>query len=392
VQCFDEIAKTTAETCRNQGVRLHTKLKQKNMEFRQFDFYEVRVRVRATDAEMLSEIERDFRFFYRAKTSPDSIALPQPHIDLECRLEAPPTDLPELSSGWISPRCTVYQTAGEKWISYYNGSALLRWNQTTETGTLWSLKTELLHELAYLTVLSRVGEHWDRRGLHRLHAAALSWDHQALLLVLPSGGGKTTFALSAIENTGLRLLSDDMPVIDAKGHILAFPNRIGCSEEPKLAIARNFVRVFLRQEHGVKWLIDTEAFAGRIAPRALPGWIFVGARKLTGEPVIRPISKWQGWKELFRSGVVGYGLPQVVELFLNSGWTDTWAKLKIVFSRSRAMLRLLFQSKVLRFELGPDRDENLACFIRYLDEQTLVEAMQAVPGPTSGPAPAPGAV
>lgn len=350
------------------------------MESRQFDFYGVRVSVRSFDRELLGELEKDFGFFLR-KTMASGTKI---DIDLECRTEPPPTDLPDLTSRWISPRCTVYRDAesDDKWISYYAGQALLQWNNREDRGILWCEKPELTHELAYLVVLSRVGERWDRIGLHRLHAAALSWDHQALLLILPSGGGKTTFALSALENSGLRLLSDDMPVIDRRGHVLAFPNRIGCCEEPQLDIPRNFVRIFLRQEHGVKWLIDTEAFAGRVSPRALPGWIFVGSRKLHGSPRIAPLSYWETWKELFRSGVVGVGLPQVVELFLNASWRDILPKARIVFSRSWAMFRLMLKSKNFSFELSRSKEDNLQCFLQFLDRQAIDEAVANLPVPT----------
>lgn len=347
------------------------------MESRQFDFYGVRAIVRSDDMDLLTELERDFRFFSRKHLSEDGSNKVQ--IELECRGETPPNELPYLTTNWINSRCTVYQdpASGEKWIWYYNGGALVHWNQKRDRGTIWSTKPEMLHELAYLLILSRIGERWDERGLHRLHAAALSWNHQALLLCLPSGGGKTTFAMQALKHPGLKLLSDDMPVIDRTGNVLAFPNRIGLCEEPALQIPRNFVRIFLRQEHGVKWLIDTEAFAGKVVPRALPGWIFVGARRLRGAPTILAISRWEAWKELFRSGVVGVGLPQVVELFLNTGWRDLIAKAKIAFSRSVAMYKLLIRSKTFRFELSTDREKNLSVFLHFLEMQTATQSEPA---------------
>jgi hypothetical protein len=62
-----------------------------------------------------------------------------------------------------------------------------------------------------------------RAGLFTVHAAAVERHGQALMLLAPSGGGKTTAMLS-LRQAGWRVLSDDHPILrDAAGVIEILP-------------------------------------------------------------------------------------------------------------------------------------------------------------------------
>jgi hypothetical protein len=70
-----------------------------------------------------------------------------------------------------------------------------------------------------------VSELLRRSGLFAVHAAAVERDGRALLLLAPSGGGKTTAMLSLLQ-AGWGLLSDDHPILcdGADGiEVLPFP-------------------------------------------------------------------------------------------------------------------------------------------------------------------------
>ena len=48
--------------------------------------------------------------------------------------------------------------------------------------------------------------------------------------MLPSGGGKSTLALRALQEPGIGLISEDSPLLDRRGRLHPFPLRIGVNE------------------------------------------------------------------------------------------------------------------------------------------------------------------
>jgi hypothetical protein len=325
-----------------------------------FRFHGVRVRVR-TDCQPLREaLERDFSFFRDETVGPADVTL-------DARLGPPPYDAaPDATSGRVSPRCVVYDVGGERFVDY-QGRALMRYVAATETGELTSSDFDLLHETSYLFILSRLGELHDRRGLHRLHALGVERGGSGVVCVMPSGTGKTTLGLDVLRMPGTALLSDDTPIVTVSGDLLCFPNRPGLAAPPE-DVAADHVRPFHRLEHGTKWLIDVEAFAGRIAASAAPSAVVIGVRRLSGPGRLDPIPRIQAVPELMRSMVVGIGLPQVLEYFLQGGARDAWRKSRIVASRSRAAFALLRRARTYRLLLGRDREENAALLATLLRE------------------------
>ena len=77
---------------------------------------------------------------------------------------------------FVTPRNVVY-TDGDRQVVDYFGKALCVVDRRAGTATVQGEDAHLVHEAAYLYLLSRVGEHLDRRGLTRLHALALSGAH-----------------------------------------------------------------------------------------------------------------------------------------------------------------------------------------------------------------------
>lgn len=355
-------------------------------------FHGVHVRVSSSSNVLLEAIAADFRFFVRS-SSPVVAQIEVLAFNEPCKV----ANLPEVTTSDISERCVRYQSPEGRLLVYYGGEAIALWkgldlswrsawralwmpSTKREAYSIWSTDGELLHELVYLFILSRVGEILDYRGIHRLHAAALSYNHQAVLVAMPSGGGKTTLCLSAMEQTHLRWLSDDIPLVDRRGDVLAFPTRIGVSEMPQATIPRACVRVFIRKEHSPKWLVDLDAFPGRLAARAVPGLLIVGVRKLKGDSRLVSVSKMRALPELFRGMVVGVGLPQLVEYFVRFEFREIFFKAWIVFSRVYAMTRLLMRSKVMRFEIGPDRQMNIDLLLEAIERE--LDAKQKVKGRT----------
>lgn len=261
----------------------------------------------------------------------------------------------------------MYDRPGERWIDY-RGRATVLFLPSSERGWLWSDDLHVAWEAAYLFLMSRVGEWLDWRGVHRVHGLGLTRGERAALLLLPSGGGKSTLGLAALQRTELGLLSDDIPLLTTEGRLLPFPNRLGFTHPPP-EIPAAHVRPFHRVEHGLKWLVDVEAFPGRVAGPAWPHLIIVGQRHPTGPTRLRQRDRRAAWPTLLSSVVVGVGLPQAVEHFLRPDPADLPRKAALVASRLRACQRLLGAVEVWELTLGADRERNIDTFLDLLNRR-----------------------
>lgn len=319
----------------------------------------VAVSIASNSGVLVDSLRRDFSWFLTPGPASET-------VEIEAWLREPAwSSAPAGRCVMVQPTCVVYEHGAARWVDY-QGRALCRFSHAEEHGEIWSMDADLLYEVTYLFLLSRVGEIHDRRGLHRIHALGLSLEGRGVICMLPSGGGKTTLGLHALRNSRAHLLSDDTPLVTRSGALLAFPNRVGCVGKPE-GIPDRYLRQFARRAHGDKWLIDIDAFADRIDASASPHAVILGARQLSGPGRLEEIPRHQAAGELFRSIVVGLGLPQVVEYFLRFDPADVIAKAKIVASRAMASAALVGRAKTFRLHLARDRAHNARLLTELLE-------------------------
>ena len=195
------------------------------------DFYGLRVAVEADDADLLDDVRRDFSYF---RAAPAGAAAVRAAMRVTLTSEPGPRgELPRLRATLQTPRNIVYRTPAVSYVDYF-GRALMTYGRRDGAYTIYCAERDLAHEIAFLTILSRVGEHLDRAGLHRVHALGLQAHGAAVLVLLPMGGGKTTLTLRMLQEEGVRLLSEDSPLVSRTGQVFPFPLRIGVrpGEEP----------------------------------------------------------------------------------------------------------------------------------------------------------------
>jgi hypothetical protein len=323
------------------------------------------VRVASDSRALLEQIRRDFACFVTAPT--DRVAdLTLVHAAVSP--QAVRGGCPPLVATGATPRYAAFDAGQERWIDYYRGRALVRWRRDREVCELWCVEPSLSHELAYLLILSRVGERLDARGWHRLHAGAVAFGGRALLLVGPSGAGKTTLTLAAARRPGAALLSDDMPLVARTGRIAAWPSRLGLTQPPA-DVPERAVRAFDRADLGRKWLVDVAALGVPVGAEAHPAVLVFAARRLSGASRIRRVNRLAALRGLFGPLVAGVGVPQLVEYFLGAGIGELIRKVPLVLSRSAAASALAARSACFRLECGPDLEETLAVWRRFLDEE-----------------------
>ncbi len=327
---------------------------------REFNFYGLSVSVSGDWEEVVEGLELDFQWFAAARQT-------DPDVRVVIERRAPDFDrFGEIPAAFVTPRNVVYQD-GPRTIVDYFGRAVSILDRTSGAIVVQGEDEHLVHEAAYLFVLSRVGEHLDRLGLPRLHALGLVGSQGGLAVMLPSGGGKSTLALQALRSDSVKLLSEDAPLLDRQGRLHPFPLRIGVNATDAALLPEGQVRRIERMEFHAKVALDLSAFADRIEAEAVPlRHLVVGQRSLGVIATLEPIPRRAVIGTLLREGVVGVGIYQGMEFVLQRGMLDVLGKIDTAFTRSRSCAAALRGARTWRLTLGRDHERNWAALSQLL--------------------------
>lgn len=327
------------------------------------DFYGARVRVTSHDEQALRFVETDFSRFLTEEDGPAA-------VDVVLHCSNPPAEiLPRGGSPIVNTKDAVVYRSRGRLLYDSNGRALVVWNPRRQVAEIYAQDRHVLFEKSYMMIVSRVGELLDRRGLHRIHAMGLAYEGRAVLCLLPTGGGKTTLALSLLERDGFHLLSEEMPLVTRRGQLHGMPIRIGVVAGTKISVPGEYLKPFERSRHGPKVLIDTAYFRERICWSATPGILFIGERSADDVPRIEQIPRFRAIPALMSGCVLGAGLPQLLEYLLRFDPGDLVRQAHIHASRLVAAFNLLRKSETYRLQLGPDIDANADLVERFVVEQ-----------------------
>lgn len=328
-----------------------------------FDFYGLAVDVTGPDAGVLDDVRRDFTFFQSAAG--------EAQLTLELLPITPARSaLPAVASSVITPRNVCYRDGHVTYIDYF-GRGLAVFDRKAQRCVIQSPDRHLLHEAAYLFLLSTVGKHLDRIGLHRVHALGVSYRGAGILLLLPSGGGKSTTALALLQRPDFQLLAEDTPLIDRRGRILPFPLRLGVRPDSNPEVPERYLRTVRRMEFDPKTLIDLEYFKDRLAPAGRPveaRLVLIGQRNLGDVTAIETLSKPQALQSLVKYAVVGLGVYQGLEFLLERGAVELAGKGGLAASRLYASVRVLLRARTHRFVMGRDIERNTRRLIAFIEE------------------------
>jgi hypothetical protein len=326
-----------------------------------FSFYGFRVTVKCDDYGTLEDVQRDFSYFSNPPGEESAL--------LEVISEnAPYGNFPRIKATLQTPRNIVYRNGDVSYVDYF-GRAMMISQRKEKTYRIYCTDRDLAHEIAFLTILSQVGQHLDSIGLHRVHALGIEVDGRAVLILLPMSGGKTTLALRILGSEGIKLLSEDSPLISRSGEVFPFPLRIGVrvGEEPS-EIPSKYLRTVKRMEFDPKTIIDIEYFREKIGEPCPIGSILLGERWLVGHSSIRLENRRSAIKSFIKNSVVGLGLYQGVEFLLERTPLEILAKASLALSRFRNSLEVIRRSQVYRFAIGPDVEQNVEVLIKFIRE------------------------
>ena len=300
----------------------------------------------------IDEAARDFAWFATDDAGP---------ADVSVRLERGAPDweaFGALEGGFVTPRNVVYQDGTRTVIDWFGRAAGVL-DRASGSLTIRGEDVHLVHEAAYLFLLSRIGEHLDALGLPRLHALGLAGGSGAVAVMLPSGGGKSTLALRALRADGVRLLAEDTPLLGPDGSLHPFPLRIGVNPTDAESLPPGHVRRLERMEFHPKLLYDLDGFRDRVEPSPRPlAHLVIGERSLGLEPRLEPVPRTVVAGALFRECVVGLGVYQGMEFVLQKGMRDVAGKAGTAGMRARRCATALRRARLWRLVLGRDHRAN----------------------------------
>lgn len=331
------------------------------MPLAQFDFYGVGVHAESREEEFLQSVEHDFSYFL-APAAPPSLFVGYEKIP-------PDYDrLPELTCSLATPRNICFSDGRLTYIDYF-GQALNIYDKKSSRCRIFTEDLELAHEIAYLTILSRVSELLEHRHLHRIHGLAVESAGKGTVILLPSGGGKSTLALFLLrQNDSFRLISEDSPLLTRDGKLLPFPLRIGVHPQNVPAdVDPRFTRIDKRIEFSSKINIDVRCFGDRVCRDPIQvSSLLLGVRSTGRGAQITPVPKRTLFRHLLMNSIIGIGLYQGLEFLLQKSLPESVRHMGLLFSRAYNNLVLLRHARVYRFLIGRDVKKNYECLREFL--------------------------
>jgi hypothetical protein len=326
-----------------------------------FEAYGLRFSLGGDWPELVEDVRLDFAWFERPA------ALEGPTLRIEVARRAPELDgFGDTPAAFVTTRNVVYQDDGRTIIDFF-GRAVAVFDRDRNHLFVQGEERHLVHEAVYTFLLSRIGDHLDRVGLMRLHALGLSGPAGAVVLMLPSGGGKSTLALRALREPGVKVISEDTPVLDRRGSVHPFPLRIGVNPTDAESLPAGEVRRIERIEFHSKLVLSIDAFAGQIETRPQPlRHLVVGQRSLGVEAALEPVPRRALAAPLFRDGIVGMGVAQMIEYVLKRGPSDFLGQGGVAMRRAVCCGAALARARSWRLRLGRDQERNWAALAQLL--------------------------
>jgi len=322
-----------------------------------FDVYGLRLEVEGDWPAVIQDLAQDFAWFRRPDPA-DGPAQGAHVVVTVARRPADPERFGRIPQSFITTRNVVYQSGSETIIDY-SGAVIAVYDRARDRFHVEGEDQDLVHEATYLFLLSRIGRHIDASGRMRIHALGLSGRQGAVLVLLPSGGGKTTLALRARSAPGVRLLSEDTPILDRRGNVHPFPLRMGVNERDRHLLPEDGVRRIERLEYGPKLLVSIDALGDCIESQPQPlRHLVIGRRWLAGGGALTPVSRRSLIGPLVRDGVIGLGVAQMIEYVLREGARDFLRQGGVAASRAACCTRAITGASTWRLELARDLDQN----------------------------------
>lgn len=327
-----------------------------------FNFHDHIILVSCNEEAVCRKLQEEFHYFLTPSAS---------HVETTIELfQEPAPEIPATTAHKILETCTVYEVGGRRYLDY-QGEALTIWDRLEETVKIYSHSSDRLYELGFLAIHSLLGQGLDRKGLCRIHAVAVSLGKCNALVMLPSKGGKSTLLSHLLENPEVKIISDDMPLVDTAGLVHAFPSKISMTSPPATGpLSELKWTEFKRAFYPVKYTAGLSQLESRIERESFhhKTLLIAGYRLSQGQSILTPVKKWKMLLPLLEHMIMGFGLPQILEMFLHFNFFDVMKLGYHGVIRGICAVQLLRKSECFHFYLGPDRSYNAQLILDQLYE------------------------
>jgi hypothetical protein len=309
----------------------------------------LRVRIGGDWPEVIEALRRDFAWWA------DDEQHDEPTVTVTID-RSPPDYAPytALRAVAVTERSVVY-SAGDTTVVDYAGRAL-----SVLSGNSLLVQSEdgyTARRAAFDFLLASVGQHLDRIGLPRVHGLGLVGAQGAVLVMVPSGGGKTTLALRAIREPGIGFLSEGSPLLDEHGRLLPFPLPLWVRSTSAEAAA--LPEEHVRRLSGIEpdpLILELPAFVDRVPTTPAPlRHIVLGQRSLGTDSNLRRAPRRAAARPLLRESVLGLGFFQGLELLARG---KSPLPVGTSWQRGRRILAATRSAQVWTLELGRDKEQN----------------------------------
>lgn len=328
------------------------------------NLYGLVIEYKSDSPELEAEFLRPFKYFQDECITP--------RVTIKVNIKPPPYEkFSNLKASFVTPRNCVYKNGNQKIIDY-SGEGIVIEHKDKLIYEAYSTDKGLLQEICYLLVLSLLGQYCDKKNLLRVHAFSISFKDTAAVIMMPSGGGKSTLLLELLNEDGIKVIAEDTSIVDKNGYLLPFPLPIGLSNGKKAKeIPLEFLWKEKRIEFEDKYRVDLDYWRNKIETRKLQKFILMsGVRTLNGEPYIKKLPKSKIMKSLLRDAVIGIGIYQGLEFILNRPVLDLLNKVPIFSSRLMSAIKLGLSSPSYLFYLSRDSIKNASYLKSFLEHKS----------------------
>lgn len=325
------------------------------------NFFNHSILVTSNEASLIEKLKEEFHYFEAEVSLPEKTVL---HLAFSA-----PDPIPAMTAVKILEEAIIYHQGSLQYIDY-SGEALTLWDTAHKNIRISSLNPDRLFELAFLAIHSHAGQALDRSGYCRVHALGVSFKKRNALIMLPSKGGKSTLLQHLFEIPGIKIISDDIPLIDKEGRVHAFPSKISLSEKPQSGILSTLKwHEFKRKHFPPKWMASLSQQSSLIEHHAENNstLLIAGFRLSSGPSRLMRVNSFKMIKPLLEHMILGFGLPQILELFLTFRPKDAVKLIQHALLRSRSSINLVLKSECYHFYMGPDKTKNAQMIMDVLN-------------------------
>ncbi len=329
------------------------------------DFYGVSVAISGDQSQIIGNLRDRFKFFHRSSLDDKAdvtISFKKENKDLRT-FEARKTI-------GVSPRNYYFQYRHLLFADYF-GKAFSIYNLKSNSFEVYSEIDDMIYEIIYLFILSQVGTLLEKKGIYRTHGIAFESLGLGYLILLPSGGGKSSLALRLLERTSANIVSEDSPLIGPGNKMHSLPLGIGVDPD-KLGfkVPDKDIFSYYRMEFAKKKIILPNYYLNRIAkdPVAL-NFVIIGKRSLGSEAKIVRCGSFALMKTLTKKMVIGLGLFQGIEFLLHRYRLLRLRMILLLIKRFIKAMRINIGTRKYIFYMGYDYDKNFRTLTEFLDQR-----------------------